>query len=185
VGGVCQAPSSEDIARQPALQLKQVDQPASVPRVHRIPAPSQTPMRRFQLLALLSIQLLASCASHRAPVSEAQIRQLLPGTWDQRPGIVQGRKTYYPDGTAEGIIMWPATRAGLCGPLVCGPSVNYRSRWRVRGDVLECFDIRAQPKVFSREQVLRDRVLRITPTRFEFEDLSTGRVWVDRRATVP
>lgn len=118
--------------------------------------------------------ILASCQS-APPLQEspAQIREIIAGTWQHTDarGRVQATmiKTFFPDGTAKG---WIQDRVCLGRTTVHPARINFTSRWRIEGDVVVAYDIHSnRDGLFKPTDVLRDRLLRITPGQMDFIDL--------------
>lgn len=120
-------------------------------------------------LALLSL----SCAAPRITLSESQIQERIVGTWAER--FHRGRfeflevKTFSPDGSAHGWIQAIGSNGSVTMHF---PRIKFQDRWRVKGDVIETYDIRCDdPTLFPAGTVLHDRLLRLTDQSAHFIDL--------------
>jgi len=81
-------------------------------------------------------------------------------------------KTYYPDGTADGVLIVSKRTLGVSFQL---PQIRFKSRWRVNDGIVECYDIRSVPGgVFEPGEVIRDRLVSIEPNRIETISVRTG-----------
>lgn len=132
---------------------------------------------------LLAATALASCAAPGPKLPEGELgRQFaatVPGTWhhELRRGvaIVDGEKTFHPDGSARGVLR-PKSRG--YGVSVVLPPVTFRSKWRVEGDTYVSYDVTSPtPGAFEKGSVFRDRILSVAPDRITCRDLTNGGVY--------
>jgi hypothetical protein len=114
----------------------------------------------------------------RPPVDEARIRELLPGTWtEEENGLFNGflfEKTYFKDGTAKGQAI-QYTKTG--NSVTHRAPIHFASRWRLKGDVLESYDVKCSEKgAFKQTDVFRDRIIEINEKSMTYDDLTNGGV---------
>lgn len=143
------------------------------------------PSHLCKLLLLCLASCLASCAAPSSTVDEATIRRLLPGTWEQE--VSRGsrgmlfEKTYHADGTAKGQAVHYEDRGG--GRVFNG-NVQFRSKWRLKGVILESYDVRcSEPGLFKEGDVFVDRIISIDAEKKIYENITHGGVETSRRWT--
>ena len=103
-------------------------------------------------------------------------KSVIPGTWTEvrARGGYEARleKTFNADGTAHGTLDGRVRRGGLS---IVMPRTPFHSKWRVRGDVTECFDIvTADPDLFPKGTVIHDQLLGVSADRIDYRDMETG-----------
>jgi|GEM_PF-3469252 len=127
---------------------------------------------KFQMLPMAFVLLLASCAvsSRQLPPGELgrQFSSTIPGTWTgashEGGSTCAMVKTYRRDGSAEGVLYFK--HQATPGVSVVMPEVPFISRWRVKGDVIECYDIQTEyPGMFKQGLIIRDRLISVSPNK--------------------
>ena len=141
-------------------------------------------MRRFvriglamSVLALLAIQ--PAFRSHA--VSDDEYSAKLVGTWagtyvDEGRGEKQyGEKTYCPNGTASGFIVYYewVREEGYKEH----ERYFFKSRWKIENGILFAFDIVFYPKPWTGAKILKDRILELTEDKAVFADLEYGDIF--------
>lgn len=118
---------------------------------------------------------LGACASISDHPAQSDIQKLLPGTWySEEAGhgtFVSMKKTYFCDGTAKGVLQ---VRDSSRGVTVHSAPNHFRSRWRISGNLLECYDIRDDQKFFSANVITKDRILSISADKMRIRSLEEG-----------
>ena len=140
---------------------------------------------RYSLFALLCL-LLASCATgpgSSSQITEARIKQEILGKWETivRSGSVTviGEKTFYPDGTAQGVLYYFDVGSGKRRLVETTP---FRSRWRVSGDLVTTYDVRSQPpERFDPGEIMVDRVLKMGPRVWKWHDITHAAYYKNTR----
>jgi len=132
-------------------------------------------MNRLSLLMAIPLALLmASCAvpSRQLPAGELgrQYTAAIPGTWREsggRAGMnIAMVKSFSRDGTARGVLYFKKNNPGYSFVM---PEIPFTSRWRVKGDVTECYDIQTEiPGLFKKGEVIRDHLISVTPDRIVY-----------------
>lgn len=96
--------------------------------------------------------------------------RVIPGHWESvsSAGGVRGHmhKTFFADGTAEGVIHMQEHRRGLT---LQAPPLRFKSRWRVVGGTVETYEIRTPvyKDAFPPGIVIHDQLISVTPTRID------------------
>lgn len=136
--------------------------------------------------AILSC-VLAGCgvgAPQHAPGELGrQFAATVPGTWtgvSSRGGLeCQMVKQFNRDGSARGVLMVKKRSGGVS---LVMPEIPFTSRWRVKGDVVETYNIKAGvPGIFKADQVIRDTVLSVSPNRIVSRSNESGEIEIIRR----
>jgi hypothetical protein len=132
-------------------------------------------MKTYLVFAILAVLCLCQCQSSSAPISPQKLQALLPG----KPWItklkngditVVGTKTFHPDGTASGVIYMQEND----GAMIHHSSFEFKSRWRVEGDLVITTDVVTNPPGELDSYEMRDRVLRISDRKADWIDLTNG-----------
>ncbi len=142
-------------------------------------------MKYWFVLAVLPL-LVAACSVGHPPQAPGELgRQFaatVPGTWTggDRSGGIEARmiKQFNADGTAHGVLLMKRNAGGVSMVM---PEVPFTSRWRVKGDVVETYDIKTGPKLFKPSEVIRDTILSVSPDRIVSRANDSGRIEVITR----
>lgn len=133
----------------------------------------------------VAVPVLMSAACSMAPPSAPgelgrQFTATIPGTWmggDSSSGTeVRMVKQYRPDGTAQGVLMVKQKAPGVSMVM---PEIPFTSRWRVKGDVVESYDIKTGVEgLFKPGTVIRDRLVSVSKNRIVARSEKTGGIEV-------
>lgn len=83
-------------------------------------------------------------------------------------------KTYYKDGTAEGVLYAKSRSLGVNFVM---PQIPFRSKWRVVGDVVETYDIQTDaPGIFDKNEIIRDQLLQVSGEKIVSRSISSGKL---------
>ncbi len=135
--------------------------------------------RGIALAALPFVIAACSVAPKHAPGELGrQFTATIPGTWmgEESKGGISSRmvKQFNPDGSAKGVLM---LRKRVNGVTVVMPEIPFTSRWRVKGDVVESYDIKAGvPGLFRKGEVIQDTVLSVSPKRIVSRANTSGNI---------
>lgn len=130
-------------------------------------------------LALLPL-LLAACGVHSTPQTSGELGRkfaaTVPGIWEgglSRGGKqVRMYKQFLPDGRAQGVLIVKQTGGGVSFVM---PEIPFSSRWRVKGDVVETYDIKTGiPGLFKPGEVMRDRLVSVSQNRIVSRSEKSG-----------
>lgn len=134
----------------------------------------------FKRAAVLSLAgVMCACGVNPSGANAdlgTKFRQTIPGRWrceiHKEDLYSYMEKTYYPDGSAEGFVTLTKRRLGVSFQL---PQVRFKSRWRVNGGIVECYDIRSVPGgMFEPGEVIQDQLVSVKPNRIETRAVRTG-----------
>jgi hypothetical protein len=108
----------------------------------------------------------------------------VPGTWAGEysyKGIqVQMIKQFNTDGTARGVLI---TRQKSGNVSLVLPEVPFKSRWRVKGDVVETYDVKTGvPGLFESGEVIRDTLISISQDRIVSRSNKSGGIEIITRS---
>jgi hypothetical protein len=143
--------------------------------------------RLSMILSWLAIAALTSCAVN-APTEPAgqlgkRYKSTVPGTWTGtlKNGSlsVQMIKNYHPDGTASGVLLIKKSQIGVS---LVMPEIRFKSRWRVVGDIVETYHVRASaPGMFKPSEVIRDQLISVEANRIVARAVNDGQIQVLER----
>lgn len=98
------------------------------------------------------------------------------GTWrittkGEATGFI---KTFNADGTAKGVIS-PISRNGNLSVVL--PDIQLRSKWRVKGDICEVYNVNTENKsIFTGKEIIRDKILFVSPNKIIVKGLRPGSI---------
>lgn len=138
-------------------------------------------------LSWLAIAAFTSCAIH-SPAEPAghlgaRYKTTVPGTWTGTlkwdDTSIQMTKLYRPDGTASGVLLVKKSQGGVS---IVMPEIRFQSRWRVVGDIVETYDVRASaPGMFKPSEIIRDQLISVQANRIVARAMNDGQIQVLER----
>ncbi|RYD23603.1 MAG: hypothetical protein EOP88_03595 [Verrucomicrobiaceae bacterium] len=130
-------------------------------------------------LAILPL-LLGSCGLTREPQAPGELgRQFtstIPGAWSgtiSRNGLeCRMIKQYKRDGSAQGVLLLKKSQGRVSFVM---PEIPFKSRWRVKGDVVETYGIETGiPGLFKPGEVIRDKLVSVSQNRISWRAVDSG-----------
>ncbi len=145
-------------------------------------------MMRWLMVVLVPL-IFAGCAVDSTPAVSGELGRkfanTIPGTWTgtlSRDGVeCRMYKQFNTDGTASGVLL---VKKKMTGVNVVMPEIPFTSRWRVNGDVVETYSVKAGiPGLFKPGQVIRDTVISVSQNRIVAKANDSGQVQVLTRVS--
>jgi hypothetical protein len=133
------------------------------------------------------VLLVTGCALDQPPENAGELgsrfTSTIPGTWtsavSQGDLSIQMVKVFHRDGTARGVLLAKKTGPGVS---LVMPEISFESRWRVTGDMVETYEVKASvPGMFKKGEISRDRIVSVNASRIVCRGESDGRLLVFER----